>query len=135
MADIFHDLNIDVPTEVPDFTISAKNYSTFLRILYNSTYLNDSDSEKALDILSKTTFVDGLVAGVPKGTTIAHKFGEHVSSFHEIELHDCGIIYYPQNPYLLCVMTKGQDFSKLAKIIADISAMVYNETASGVLKI
>ncbi|MCX6719655.1 MAG: serine hydrolase [Candidatus Staskawiczbacteria bacterium] len=59
-------------------------------------------------MLSKTTFNDGLVAGVPKGTTVSHKFGMYATSKDEnitdLELHDCGIIYYKTTPYLLCVV-------------------------------
>jgi hypothetical protein len=41
------------------------------------------------------------------------------------ELHDCGIVYLPDNPYLLCVMTKGNDFAKMEKIIEEISRLSY----------
>jgi hypothetical protein len=46
------------------------------------------------------------------------------------QLHDCGIIYYPGNPYLLCVMTRGTDWSALEKTIQTISAMTYKEVDS-----
>ncbi|MCX6722527.1 MAG: serine hydrolase [Candidatus Staskawiczbacteria bacterium] len=99
--------------------------------LYSATYLNSQNSEKALDILSKVTFTDGLVAGVSKDTIVAHKFGEHIiqqnNQAQQIELHDCGIIYYPKNPYLLCVMTKGSNLDNLKNTIKSISSLVYQE--------
>ena len=133
LNDIYHDLNIQVPSEVPDFTISARNYSTFLRILYNSTYLSDADSEEALSLMSKTTFKSALVAGVPSNVIVSHKYGERVDTnasgtVTATELHDCGIVY-AENPYQICVMTKGYpDASEadLASVIKDISALVYN---------
>lgn len=122
---IYNALNIENPDETNNFTISPRSYSLFFRILYSATYLDNADSEKALDLLSQTTFTDGLVAGVPKNIIVAHKFGEHVNSPQEIELHDCGIVYYPKNPYLLCVMTKGPSLNSLEGAIKNISSIVY----------
>ena len=126
---IYNALNIENPEGNNNFTISPRTYSLFLRILYSATYLNVADSEKALSILSETTFNDGLVAGVPKGTIVAHKFGEHIVAQNgqapQIELHDCGIIYYPKNPYLLCIMTKGSGLNNLEEAIKNISGIVY----------
>jgi len=116
-------------SSVEDF-MSARSYSSVWRSLYNASFLSDDDSDQALSLLSLSTFKDGLVAGLPIGMTIAHKFGEYTDSLTDglaidKELHDCGIIYYPDHPYLLCVMTKGNDFPTLAKVIANISKFVY----------
>jgi len=130
---IYNALNIENPNGKNDFTISPRTYSLFLRILYSATYLNDTDSEKALNLLSKTTFTDGLVAELPMGTAVAHKFGEYVVQQNgqpqQIELHDCGIVYYPNDPYLLCVMTKGNNLGDLKNTIKDISSLVYQNYA------
>jgi hypothetical protein len=125
---IYNALNIDNPdTAVGDFTISPRAYSLFFRIIYSSTYLNNELSEKALGILSKTTFKDGIVAGLPEDIIVAHKFGEYVESGSSpvIELHDCGIVYYQANPYFLCVMTKGKNLQELSSVIKNISSLVY----------
>ena len=45
------------------------------------------------------------------------------------ELHDCGIIYYPNHPYFLCVMTKGADFPVLAGVIREVSQTAWEEVA------
>ena len=91
-------------------------------------------SEKALELLSQTTFSSGLVAGVPDKINVAHKFGErtvHLNSTGEVmyrELHDCGIIYNAKHPYSLCVMTKGKEFDNLKDVIRKISVEVYDTT-------
>lgn len=112
-----------------DDYMSVEEYTSFFRILFNSSYLGKEMSERALRYLTEAEFKDGIVAGVPSGIVVAHKFGERVSGAqNEIkELHDCGIVYYPNSPYLLCIMTRGTDFSTLDDIIRDISHRVYEE--------
>lgn len=133
----YNDLSIPNPndTSAVDF-VSPHTYSRIFRSLYNGAFLSDSISEQALELMSKTTFTQGLVAGVPAGTVVSHKFGERsivsiAGSGGPIvrELHDCGIVYAPGDPYLLCVMTKGSDFSSLQKVISDISALVWSSVS------
>jgi beta-lactamase class A len=117
------------PTEGSDYTTTTHEYASFLRVLYSATYVSDDSSEEILKILSETSFKNGLVAGVPAGTMVAHKFGEHALSNSTIlQLHDCGIVYAPKHPYVICVMTKGTNFDLLAKTIADISRTAYQST-------
>lgn len=128
---VFSDLNIKTwgDTAGTSKQISASMYSRFLRILYNSSYLNRDASEKALELLSSTNFNTGLVAGVPSNIPVAHKFGQYTDSdpTSPIELHDCGIIYYPKSPYLLCIMTRGKtSIETLESIIKTVSETVYN---------
>ena len=116
--------------------ITARSYSYFFRILYNATYLNRQDSEYALSLLAQTDFKAGLVAGIPSDIVIAHKFGERTlldfkGQVLERELHDCGIVYYPLGPYVICVMTRGKEFKDLSNAIRDISAAVYEDVRSG----
>ncbi|MGD0976859.1 MAG: serine hydrolase [Minisyncoccia bacterium] len=130
--DVYNTLSVanDVNSE---YTISPRDYSLFFRVLYSGTYLYKSLSEKALSLLSETTFNDGLVAGVPSGMTVAHKYGEHVIAsgmqVTGIELHDCGIIYYQPSPYFLCVMTRGTNLDKLKTVISGVSNIIYNDVS------
>jgi beta-lactamase class A len=125
--------DLEVKTEVEpsnDNIITVKEYSSFFRILYNASYLNKEFSEKALKILTQSTFKDGLVAGLPKDVVVAHKFGERgVPGSGNLQLHDCGIVYLPNAPYLICVMTRGRHFGELSSIIAGISDRVYREVS------
>ncbi len=109
---------------------TVRNYSSIYRMLYNSSYLNIDNSIKLLELLTNVDFKDGLRKPIPYSIKIANKFGERgVRGSSNIQLHDCGIIYLPKHPYLLCVMTKGYDIEKQKKIIQKISDTVYKENS------
>lgn len=113
-------------------SITVHGYSGFFRILYNASYLNREMSEKALQLLSLQDFPRGIAAGVPKGTVVAAKFGEHAWGEHgeDKQLHEFGIVYHPKGHYILGVMTQGSDFERQIEIIRDISALIYAEVDS-----
>lgn len=105
--------------------MSVKGYAGLFRILFNASYLEKDYSEKALEILSRSDFTKGLLAGVPRGVTVSHKFGERALSENSVQLHDCGIVYYPSSPYLLCVMTRGTNMQNLEQFISNVSSITY----------
>lgn len=129
LKETYVDLGIIDPKDLLEETISVKSYASIFVQLYHSSFLDTRDSsEKALEILSKVDWSDGLKSGVPKDIVIAHKFGERYGFSGDLkQLHDCGIVYYPNNPYLLCIMTQGSDFATLANVIGKISKMTYEE--------
>lgn len=121
----FTDLGLILPTtKTLDDYMTVKDYSSFFRILYNASYLNKYYSEKSLEILSQSKFTAGLVAGLPLNTKISHKFGERRNGETD-QLHDCGIVYKDNKDYLLCIMTRGNNFDNLSKTIKDLSELVY----------
>jgi beta-lactamase class A len=111
--------------------ITVKSYAGIFRMLFNASYLNRQMSEKALGILSKSAYTAGIPAKLPDDIIVAHKFGERVMSTLDgtvqKQLHDCGIVYFPDRPYLLCVMTRGSDLQQLTKVVRDVSEVVYND--------
>lgn len=132
--EVFNDLRIEIPSSDIQTTgdyMDTKSYSLFLRILYNSTYLSRFLSDKALNLLTLSDYKKGLVGGMPPNIISAHKFGENIlgpNDENQIrELHDCGIIYLPNHPYLLCVMTKGKSWANLQEFIKSMSKLVYEE--------
>jgi beta-lactamase class A len=127
---VYTNLRIQNPLETTDdHYLSVQTYESFFRILYNSSYLNRESSDWALELMSQSEFKSGLVAGVPSTVTVAHKFGERIEE-KTIQLHDCGIVYYPKHPYLLCVMSQGPSFEFLEASIADISREIYSDIDS-----
>jgi len=126
----YTELGLEIPkVRNRDDYMSVTEYSAFFRILFNASYLNKDMSEKAMHYLAAVDFKEGLVAGVPAGITVAHKFGERTMGEHnEIkQLHDCGIVYYPKHPYLLCVMSRGASIEYLDDTIREISRITFNE--------
>lgn len=126
LVEVFTDLGLDVPSEAEDDNMSIKAYATFFRVLYNASYLSAASSEYALFLLSRTKFDDGIVAGVGPGLAVAHKFGER-DKMGIRQLHDCGIVYYDKDPYLLCLMTRGKDFKSMTRAIQTISRAVHRD--------
>lgn len=137
LSEVYTDLGLPIAdhTDPNKADMSPKMYTYFLRVLYNATYLSPTYSEQALSFLAKSSFDQGLRLGIQDGTAIASKFGERT----EIDqngmvlsknLNDCGLIYAKNDPYFLCVMTKGQDYKGLSSTIGDISKVVYQEVLS-----
>ncbi len=131
LDDVYTDLGLPNPSKIDNYQISPKQYSLLLRILYNSTYLSRTFSEKSLSIMSKANFSEGLSAGLPGDIKISQKFGQHVdvpsTGLAQTTLSDCGVIYHKSHPYILCVMTKGYDISELTKAISGISEIVWQQ--------
>lgn len=126
---VYQDLDIDISkaSENPNGNIiNVKDYASFFRILFNASYLNQDMSEKALNILSQTEYTNALVAGIPKNIPVSHKFGERkFNNTNETQFHDCGIVYLPKKPYLVCIMTRGKDIEKANTSIKKISQKIF----------
>ena len=105
--------------------LTVKRYSSFFRVLYNASYLDKKMSEKALDILSKTGYGNGIRQAVPQSILVSHKYGHRQVNDKQHQYHHFAIIYHPYKPFLLGVMTKGPSEEKLQASIASIAQTVY----------
>ena len=129
------DMNLHVASDYTNQTnfVSVKNYAGVFRILYNGAYLNEIMSEKALEILLSSKYNGGLRSGIPNDIRIAHKYGERDIMYESgkritQQLHHFGIVYHPLKPYILGVMTRGDNSKEEKdKIIADLSKITYEE--------
>ena len=130
---VISDLGISMPEDF-DLTknfVTVESYAAMFRSLYLSSYLNIDHSQHLLQLLSEASFSEGIKAGVPEEVIVAHKFGDReivdtrTGSEVTAQLHDCGIVYKPNHPYLLCIMTEGAQHDRLPGVIARISALVY----------
>ncbi|MCX6291166.1 MAG: class A beta-lactamase-related serine hydrolase [Bacteroidetes bacterium] len=125
---LFVDLGITVPTEKGEYFISVVDYCKMFRVLYNSSYLRDDYSEFALELLTKSTYKDGLLKSLNTNFPIAHKFGERIIN-HVQQLHEVGIFYADSHPYILGVMSTGSDLRQLSSMLSQVSQIVYEESA------
>ena len=122
---VFTDFGLPAPNwTARSYPITAREFTVFMRSLYSSTYLNDENSEYAIQLLSKCDFKEGMIAGLPNNAKVAHKFGEAGTQVEQ-QLSESAIIYLDNNPYAITIMTKGKDMKKLPSVIKDISNTVY----------
>ena len=131
---LFLDLGMTPPSHSPhpnEYVMSVMDFCKFFRVLYNSAYLKDEYSEFALELLTKSTYKDGLVKNITGDFPIAHKFGERIIANSNVqELHEVGIFYVDHKPYLLGVMTTGHDLKELSAVLSRISEIVYRESGN-----
>ena len=100
-----------------------------MKDLFNSSDLAPKESEYAISLLTRSHFKEGLVKELPDTVLIAHKFGEAGDSrIHE--LHETGMIYVNNRPYLITVMTQGYDWNRLAGVISHTSKLTYDNMLS-----
>lgn len=103
-------------------TTTAYDLMLLLKLIAENKFQNKKACEKMAEILSAQHFNEGIPAGLPTGTRVAHKTGDITK--HN---HDAGIVYPPDGkPYVIVVLTKGiADHKRSSKLIADISRLVY----------
>nr|MBK9653105.1 serine hydrolase [Bacteroidota bacterium] len=134
MTKLFTDMNQILPNkQQQDYPISAVEFSKYFHVLFNASYLNVDMSEYALDLLSKSAYKDGLMRGIDSNITVAHKFGERNVN-GEQQLHEFGIVYLGNNPYLIGVLTKGKNNKVLPLCISGISKIVFDYMKDSNLK-
>jgi beta-lactamase class A len=88
--------------------------------------VNDAASREMVEILLRQHFTDGIPAGLPPGTRVAHKTG----SITKIN-HDAAIVYAPR-PFILVVLVRGiEDEARSSALIASIAHAIYDESQGG----
>ena len=115
-------LDIDQTLQQGQAVISAKSYSSILKSLYFSAYLSKGDSQELLGYLTHSSATNRLTKQLPKDVLVAHKIGVNNTAWSE---SDCGIVYVPKRPYMICVMV-GLPDDQANAFIADISKQVYD---------
>ena len=114
-------LDIDQNIEDGQAVITARSYASVLKGLYFSAYLNHTDSQELLGYLTHSTAGNRITAQLPKSVPVAHKIGVYNANWAE---SDCGIVYVPKRPYLLCVMV-GLPEDQANDFIAGVSKDIY----------
>ena len=124
---VMRDLGCSTPDiSDPNYQMTVTEYNRYFRVLYNSSYLNDENSEWALTLLTRSNYKEGMMKGIPSGVEVAHKFGERPYE-NGFNFHEGGIVYLKNKPYMLLVMTRGKDNTKLPGVISEISKLCYDQ--------
>lgn len=108
--------------------ISVKAYSLMLHSLFFARFLSPHSANEVLRLLEDVPPRNGIAAVIPDDVRVAHRLGTPTRLFDgRIRMHDCGIVYYPGNPYSLCIAAMGEDEAALEATITTIARMVYDE--------
>jgi beta-lactamase class A len=93
-----------------------------LRLIVEERAFSPEVCRRMLDILHQQQFRNGIPAGLPEGTRVAHKTGEISTA-----AHDAGIVFLPdREPYVLSVLTQWTpDAGRRREAIAQISQNVF----------
>ncbi|MBM4345000.1 MAG: serine hydrolase [Deltaproteobacteria bacterium] len=128
---VYDDLAIPWPYGDPnsDMLLSVSDYSRLFRALYDASVVHGGAADQLLQLLARTEFANGLQAGMPPGTEFAHKWGMRLlpkpAGNERVHLHDCGIVYPPGRPLLLCAMSAGRSEGELLAALAEIGRAVW----------
>lgn len=118
LSDVYDNLDLDMNADQDQVILTTKGYSSILKALYFSSILNKEDSQYILKLLTASKFTDKLAAPIPKEIPVAHKAGVYFDSVYQ----DCGIVYVPERPYLLCMasQSKEQETNERMKKLSEI---------------
>src|SRR5215210_7730778 len=104
-------------------TTTAYDLMLVFRTLAEKKAVTAAASEEMLEILAAQEHNDGIPAGLPPGTRVAHKTGSITAISH-----DAGIVYRPDGTqYVLVVLTRGFEKGDDADaVIAAISRILWS---------
>ena len=104
-------------------TTTAQGLATLLLAFADGKAVDAESSRQMVEILQRQSFNEGIPAGLPAGTRVAHKTGE-ITKIH----HDAAIVFAPK-PFVLVVLVGGlEDKKQSAALIADIAKLAYRAT-------
>lgn len=116
------ELDVDIAaTNNSQTKLGAQGYSSMLKCLYLSCVNTFSDSQQILKWMTESNSPPRLRAKLPATVKVAHKYGTSGG----ISESDCGIVYIPKRPYIICVMV-GTDSDTANTIIQTASKKMYD---------
>ncbi len=103
-------------------TTTAYDLMLVFRTLAENRAISPQASEEMIEILAAQEHNDGIPAGLPPGTKVAHKTG----SITKIA-HDAGLVFRPDgSQFVLVVLTRGfEKHSDAEAVIAEISRILW----------
>jgi beta-lactamase class A len=101
-------------------TTTARALAILLAAIAEGKAVDADSSRQMIEILERQHFNEGIPAGLPPGTRVAHKTGE-ITKIH----HDAAIVYAPR-PFVLVILVRGLEEEKdSSAVMADITRILY----------
>jgi len=99
---------------------SARALQILLTSIADNTAAGPDASKQMLAILERQRFNEGIPAGLPPGTKVAHKTGE-ITKIH----HDAAIVYATR-PFVLVILVRGlPNIKDSSALMADITRLLF----------
>jgi len=99
---------------------SARALQILLTSIADNTAAGPDASQQMLAILERQRFNEGIPAGLPPGTKVAHKTGE-ITKIH----HDAAIVYATR-PFVLVILVRGlPNIKDSSALMADITRLLF----------
>jgi beta-lactamase class A len=104
-------------------TTTARGLQQLLEAIAHGEAVDQESSHQMIEILERQKFNEGIPAGLPPGTRVAHKTGE-ITKIH----HDAAIVFAPK-PFVLVILVRGlADTKDSAALMTDITRQLYQAT-------
>ncbi|HEY2456909.1 MAG TPA: serine hydrolase, partial [Candidatus Acidoferrum sp.] len=101
-------------------TTTARGLQILMTAIAENKAVDASASQQMVEMLERQKFNEGIPAGLPPGTRVAHKTGE-ITKIH----HDAAIVYAPR-PFVLVILVRGiEDIKQSSALMADITRTLY----------
>jgi beta-lactamase class A len=104
-------------------TATARGLAILLEAIADGKAVDAESSQQMIAILERQKFNEGIPAGLPSGTPVAHKTGE-ITKIH----HDAAIVF-AKRAFILVILARGLAEQKdSAELMAGISKSLYEAT-------
>jgi beta-lactamase class A len=101
-------------------TTTARALQILLTSIADNSAAGPDASQQMLAILERQKFNEGIPAGLPPGSKVAHKTGE-ITKIH----HDAAIVY-ASRPFVLVILVRGlPDIKDSSTLMADITHLLF----------
>jgi beta-lactamase class A len=104
-------------------TTTARALLQLLTAIAREAAVDADSSRQMVEILQQQKFNEGIPAGLPQGTRVAHKTGD-ITKIH----HDAAIVYAAK-PFVLVILVRGLEPEKENyKLMGDLTRILYQAT-------
>jgi beta-lactamase class A len=104
-------------------TTTARGLQQLMDAIAHGEAVDRESSKQMVEILERQTLNEGIPAGLPHGTRVAHKTGQ-ITKIH----NDAAIVFAPK-PFVLVILIRGiADQKESAALMADIARQIYQAT-------
>ena len=104
-------------------TTTARGLLELMGAIARGGAVDAESSREMIEILERQKFNEGIPAGLPPGTRVAHKTGE-ITKIH----HDAAIVF-ARRPFVLVILVRGlADIKESSALMAEIARRIYGAT-------